>query len=133
MRHSRNHRGSTIFAVLVALLVVMALAGLLVQSIVARQRQLRREEQRAQCQWLAESAVERGAARLKRDAEYAGETWHVTAEELATEKAGLVKIQVEPVEGSPNRRQVKIEANYPDDPVHRIAVRKRILVDLTPK
>lgn len=133
MRHSRNHRGSTIFAVLVALMVVMALAGLLVQSIVARQRQLRREEQRAQCQWLAESAVERAVARLKGDAKYAGEDWLVPADELGSEKAGLVKIQVEPVKGSPDRRQVKIEANYPDDPVHRIAIRKELLVDLTPK
>lgn len=125
-------RGSVLFAVLVCLLVVAMLAGALVQSILARQRQMRVEQQRSQAVWLAESAVERGAASLRKQAGYAGETWRATAEELGADKAGQAVIRVEAVEGMPQRRKLIVEAIYPDDPHRRIAVNKEILIDLPP-
>ncbi len=72
-----------------------------------------------QAQWLAEAALERAAARLAKDSKYAGETWTVSAGEFVGRQGGAVKIRVGPDAGHPGRRVVRVEAYYPDDPVHR--------------
>ena len=127
---SANRRGAVLVSVLVCLLVVVMLVGLLVESIIARQRQMRAEDQRAQAEWLAESAVERGAALLRKDAQYKGETWNVAPEELGHAKAGVALIRVEPVEDSPGRRKLIVESHYPDDPHQRARATRELFIDL---
>ena len=82
-----------------------------------------------QAQWLAEAGVERAAARLSADANYRGETWTISAKELAGANDGAVRINVEKDAGRANRRRVSVEADYPDDPVHRCRWQKQIVLD----
>jgi hypothetical protein len=125
-----SRRGAVLVSVLVCLFVVVLLSGLLVESIIARQRQMRAEDRRAQAEWLAESAVERGAAHLRKDADFKGETWNVPAEELSQTKPGVATIRVEPVESLPRRRKLLVEALYPDDPHTRARASRELFIDL---
>jgi hypothetical protein len=83
-----------------------------------------------QSQWLAESGVERAAAKLAADAAYSGETWTIPATDLGGQEAGVVRIEVKPVAEQEKRRTIKIEANFPDDPVHCARQEKEIVLDL---
>ncbi len=121
-------RGYALVGVLVCFAVVALLAGSLLTSSVSQQRQLRRENDRLQAVWLAESAVGRAAARLAADADYTGEQWRVAAELLDGKHDGLATIRVERVDDRPDVRRVRVEAHYPDDPVFRARATKEVLV-----
>ncbi len=79
-----------------------------------------------QARWLAESGAERAAAKLDADAAYAGETWTIPAAEFGGQESGVVRIQVKPVGGEEKRRTIKIEADFPDDPVYFARQQKEI-------
>jgi type II secretory pathway component PulK len=88
----------------------------------------------AQARWLAESGAERAAAKLAADAAYAGETWTIPAVEFGgqegDQEGGIVRIQIQPAADQPQRRTLKIEADFPDDPVHYARQQKEIVLDL---
>ena len=83
-----------------------------------------------QAQWLAEAGVERAVARLAANADYAGETWNIPAEELAGGEAAVVRIHAETIADQPDRRAIHVEADYPDDPQHRCRKIKQIVADI---
>jgi Tfp pilus assembly protein PilX len=120
-------------AVLIVILVCFALAAVLFvviarQALVAR-RIVEKQLWSAQAQWLAEAALERAAARLGADAKYNGETWKIPAAELSGDNGGVASIHVEGVAGRPERRLVRVEADYPDDPVHRARWTTQVVID----
>ena len=84
----------------------------------------------AQSQWIAEAAVERAAARLTADAKYSGENWAIAAAEMGGKRGARASIHVEGLAGRPDSRLVRVEADYPDDPVHRARSIKQIEIDL---
>ena len=86
------------------------------------------ESWRLQAAWLAESGLERAARQLQLDAEYAGETWTIAEEALAGGEAGVVEIEVEEIAGRPDRRLVRVRADYPDHPRHRARQSKHAVV-----
>ncbi len=91
----------------------------------ALQRQaLRSQWQQAQAAWLAESAIERAAARLAAQPDYRGETWNVSADELGGPDAGVAVIRVESTAERPGRRTISVEADYPDHPHLRARCRQ---------
>ena len=96
----------------------------------AMERQAVQMNQRSlQASWLAEAGVERAAARLAADPKYAGETWIISAKELAADDDAVVRIQVETIAGQPERRSVRVEADYADAPEYRCRQVKQIVVD----
>jgi type II secretory pathway component PulK len=130
--HRKKYRSRG--AVLVICLVCLALAAVMMIASAKIALTSHRAAQTAswttQANWLAESGVERAAAKLAADPKYAGETWNVPAAELGGEENGVVRIQVEDLTGEENRRTVKVEADFPDDPVHYARRQKEIIVDL---
>ena len=82
-----------------------------------------------QAAWLAESGVERAAARLAADVKYTGETWTIPPDELGGENRATVRIEVTPAPGEPNRKTVSVTADYPDDPQHRSRCVKQVSID----
>ncbi len=118
--------------VLAAVLACVGLAGFLMLSV-ARWAATRRIEvlqggRALQAQWLAESALDRAAARLAADPGYPGETWIVSPDALSGDEGGSVRIEVLPLAGQPAQRRVRVQADYPDDPTCRIRVNKEIIV-----
>jgi hypothetical protein len=89
----------------------------------------------AQAACLAESAVERAAARLAAEDQYQGETWTLSAEELGLPDRAVVRIKVDPLPpaaGSADapRRLVRVEAAYPDDPHYRAQQNKEVVIEI---
>jgi hypothetical protein len=112
--------------VAVASVVLLALLRLAVAwGDVARD-----EEQHLQANWLVESALDRAAARLAADADYAGETWRVAPQLLGGREAAVVKIEVERLPESPARRRICVRADYPEDTPHRVRQSKQFEIEI---
>lgn len=117
---------------LIVLLLGMAVAAaifLSVLKLVAVERQsVELQQRRAQAEWLAESAIERAAAKLAADEKYNGETWAIPAKELGGRDGGIVAIRIDEIAGKADQRTVHIEADFPDHPFERVReIRDRIL------
>lgn len=107
--------GTVLLFAMVALLLVSVIGAGLVKTALMQRRQARREQNRAQSQWLAESGAARAAAMLAGNPGYKGETWNVSAKELGGRKPGRVVIAVAAVSGQPRRRRVTVVADFPWD------------------
>jgi len=123
-------RGMILILVLVCLAVAAALIVVAVRRAVVVNRGAQLAGQNLQAAWLAESGLQRAAARLAADPEYSGETWSVPAAELDGRHAGKVAVTVRPAADSPRRRIVRVTAVFPDDPLFRTRQTKEIIIDL---
>jgi Tfp pilus assembly protein PilX len=126
-RHRKRRRGAVLVAALFCLAVVLAIAMALVRSALVEHRQTQRRAQQLQSFWLAESAAERAALRLRAEEGYTGETWRPQLlEGDAAAATGVATIRVEPVpEGG---RKIVVEARYPESETWGIVSRKELLV-----
>ena len=127
-----DQRGAALIVTIVCMMAATVIFMSVLQLAVAERRAIRTQQWRVQAGWLAESALQRATNRLAADAEYAGETWKIPADELAGEDDAVVKIEVRPVADQPNRRVVHVRADYPDDPQQRARYEKQAVVDLRP-
>jgi hypothetical protein len=131
LRHfpSRRSCGAVLLVVLVCLALATGMFVLVVKQVGAERKELELNQWSLQAAWLAEAGVERAAAKLAADPKYLGETWTISAAELAGDEGGVVRIRVETVVGKPERRTVHIEADYPDAPERRCRQVKQVTVD----
>jgi hypothetical protein len=103
----------------------------ILKTAVAERGAMETRQWQEQAAWLAESGLERAAARLAADPGYRGETWTIPAAELGGQDGAVVRIEVEPDAEQPERRRrVSVQADYPDDPRHRARRSKEIAVRL---
>lgn len=127
MNHqTRSRRGAALVAALLCMAAIAAIAMAIVRTAVLEQRQAVRREQQLQSLWLAESAAERGVARARVAADYAGETWRVSVGDEAESPTGSATITVES-DPSGGRRIVAV-ARFPDDPRWGVVTRKELLL-----
>jgi Tfp pilus assembly protein PilV len=128
-----KHGGRSGFAI-IGVLVCFVVASLLLVSwlktVAFERQQGRAAGDRLQAEWLAEAALDRAAARLVETADYAGETWKISAQELSERDAAVVEIHVAAVADHPDRRTVDVVADYPVEPLRRARVSKQIVIDL---
>jgi Tfp pilus assembly protein PilV len=117
-------------AVLVCLMVAAVVLGSMLGAAAAHRRALETELWRVQAQWLAESGLERAARRLAADPSYSGERWALPVELPDSTVAAAVNIQVGTVPDQPNRRLVRVRADYPDHPQDRARESKQVVVEL---
>ena len=115
----RGDSGLIAVVMVVALVVIALIGGALLRVAAARRAQVRMEERRLQADWLAESGLERASARLAGDAGYLGETWQVPPAELGGPWGATVSIAVEAVPDRPDRRLVRVRAEYPREAQRR--------------
>jgi Tfp pilus assembly protein PilX len=124
-------------AILVVLVVLVAVASVLSAAILRtallRSQAVQSEARRVQAVWLAESGVERAAARLAADSKYAGETWNLAPEVIGGPDPAAVKIEVSAVAERPDSRLVRVQADYPVDPQQRARITKEQQIDLQRK
>ena len=97
---------------LVCLLIVMSLLGGMLKGALRERRQLRQQRDLRQAELLLEAGADRAAFRLAADADYAGETWSVPAEEIIGLGAGQVEIETVR-DASDGPFQVRVVAEYP--------------------
>ena len=127
-----RRRGAVLVMVLVCMMVALVILTSLVKLAAAGRRMTDRQAWQVQASWLAESGLERAAWRLAADADYAGETWTLSADQMAAADAAVVRIEVETIPEQPNRRLVRVRADYPDHPQHRARQTKQAVVQLAP-
>jgi hypothetical protein len=123
-------RGAALIVAIVCLAIASALLISVARLTVIRRGAAQGEQWRVQACWLADSALDRAAARLRVDAQYRGETWKIPAESLGGPSAGAVRIEVEAVADQPNARLARVVADYPDDPQRRARKTKEAILRL---
>jgi Tfp pilus assembly protein PilX len=129
---TKQRRGAILAMALVTLLVVTLLAGVVFRAYLQNHRQLRREQDRAQAQWLADSAVARALAQRKLNASYTGETWQVELPRASGEPtAGVATIKIEPPDDQPPALQIKVEAQFPPDDPQGIRAERLLTIPRT--
>jgi Tfp pilus assembly protein PilV len=123
--------------VLICVMVALAILLSLVKLAAAGRRMVDQQSWQVQAVWLAESGLERAAWRLAADGDYPGETWTLPADQLAVDQsfasvpdAAVVQIRVETIPEQPNRRLVRVQADYPDHPQHRARESAQAVVEL---
>jgi len=120
--------------VLIVILVCVALAVTIIVSVarsaVVQQQRVRSRAWQLQARLLAESGLERAAARLAADPKYAGETWSVVPEALDGRHGAAVQIQVEALPRPSSRRLVRVRADFPDQPDARVRQTREAVVEI---
>jgi hypothetical protein len=109
----KRRRGLASVVVLIALFIIGLVCAALLKVAFARRGEVAREERRIEAAWLADSGLARALARLDHSGDYAGETWEIPAEDLGGRGSASVLIRVEKVADRPDRRKVRVQADYP--------------------
>jgi Tfp pilus assembly protein PilX len=129
MMRSKCRRGAILAMALVTLLVVTLLAGAILRGYLQGHRQLRREQDQLQAQWLAESALARAAVRLESDPKYAGETWKIELPAATGDAApGSVTIAIEAIADQPSALRIAAAARFPEDEIRGTLVERTLTV-----
>jgi hypothetical protein len=130
---SIGHRRGFIAAAIVVVLFVLVLLGSgLLRVVWLRHGDLRAAERRLQAEWLAESALDRAAARLADDPSYAGETWNIPADRLGGRDDATVRIEMRPSPGHADRRVIRARADYPAAEARRSRQSREITIVVPP-
>lgn len=116
--------------VLIALAIVSAIGMTLLRMSLLHHQQARKETFVAQSRWLAESAFDQAGRRLKADAQSEGFSWSVPAKELDGHHAANVVVEIRPVKESPQRREVRVLAEFPMNSTQRSHTRFVRQIDL---
>jgi hypothetical protein len=119
IRRLRRRRGFVMLLVVACLALLFAVFAILLRLTWVGRSQVMSQQRHVQADWLAESGLERAAARLAESPDYYGETWHVAAEDLNGHDDARVQIIVE-VPTSPECRRVRVVADYPSESAHRV-------------
>lgn len=114
--HPTNRRhGMVLAVVLVGLLVVSLFGAAVARSLIAQRQHVRRQEQRQQAFWLAESGLQRASHQLADDADYEGEQLRIESLESGLAFPGVVTISVQNVADPSAGHLLVVEAAYPAD------------------
>jgi type II secretory pathway component PulK len=127
---SPHRRGAALIAAMIAVLLASAVGIALVKTALAQRRTAIREQQRQQSIWLAESALDRAAAKLSHDPKYAGDTWTISAADLGGREEASVVIKITGETDGKNLRMVTVTADYPAESPQRSRTTKTITIDL---
>jgi Tfp pilus assembly protein PilX len=123
-------KGAAIILVLLGLALTTAIFLSVLKMIAVQRQSVELQARQIEAGWLAESAVQRAAARLSAEAGYRGETWNISAKEIGGRDGATIAIRVENVPGKSDRRTVHVEADYPGDPDQRARQTRDLIVVL---
>ena len=115
-------------------MVCVAIAAVVFISLLrlamAQEDAIQADARQLQASWLAESAVDRAAARLRADEGYRGETWNPPAQLLSGPDDAAIEIKIETVPGRPELRRIDVLVDYPAGTDFRSRQRKSVMVTL---
>ena len=121
---------------LVCVAVASVFMVVMVRRALGEWKMVRLEARQVQCRWLAESALDRAAARLASDPKYQGEAWKIPAarllgrEQAAESESAAVKIEVTAPAGKPAQRLIRVQADWPEAAAERARVSKQATIEL---
>ncbi len=124
---TRRSRGAVLICVIVCLAVATLLLATMLKRTLQVRRQLRTERNARQTEWLAQAGAERAAFRLS-DPDYEGERWMLPADAIVGSDPGVVSISVG--RNSADQASVEVVAEYPSESVFSIRRTRKFLIDL---
>ena len=107
-----ERRGTVLVAAIVCLLVVMGILGSMLKGTLLAHRQLHRERDLRQAEFLLQAGSDRAVYRLANNTTYRGESWNLAADTIANKGSGRVTIEILPTDGQ-SARKVQVVAEYP--------------------
>lgn len=115
MRKQRvqQRRGAALLIVITLLLLVGVGIGLALRTTIAARREARRAAAVTQAEYLAGAGFDLAAARLQTARDYSGETWNISAAQLAGRDAAQVVIEVAADPENNSARRVTVVAEFP--------------------
>lgn len=129
-----RRKGLALMPALVCLVVVTLIVGVLLRQGAHQRKAVRKEERQAQADWLMESGLARGISQLSAEPDYQGETWSLPRGTLP-EGPAEVRISVETIDQQPNKKRLRVVADYPsgDATEGRVRVSGALTVDRAPE
>ena len=124
----RYNRGAALIVVLIGMAVATTIFLSVLKLIAVQRQSVELQTRQIQASWLAESAVQRAAARLSAEASYRGETWNISAQDMGGRDDATITICVDAVSGRPDRRTIHVEADCPTDPRQRARQGRDVLI-----
>ena len=131
MNYRTPKKGAALVMILIVLAVATAIFLASLKLLVVQRQSIELESQRIQAGWLAQSGVDRAAARLAAEPQYRGETWDISAEDLGGRDGGTVAIRIENVSGKPDRRRLHVVADYPSDTEQRARETREVTINVS--
>jgi type II secretory pathway component PulK len=128
MKHRSRHRGIAMVVVLLGLVVTITIFLSVLKLIAVQRQSVELQTRQIQAAWLAESAVERAAARLTAEASYRGETWSIPAGEFGGRDGATVVIRVEDAISKSKQRTIHVDADYPEIADQRVRQSREVTV-----
>ena len=99
-----KRKGVAMVVVLIGLAVATTIFLSVLKLIAVQRQSVELQARQIQAGWLAESAVQRALARLSADANYRGETWNISAQDIGGRDGATIAIRVDDVPGKSDRR-----------------------------
>jgi hypothetical protein len=125
-----NRRAAVLLVVIVCVAITSLVFITLLQLAVAQEDAIQSDARQLQASWLAESALDRGAAKLRADHAYQGETWNLPGELLSGRDAATAEITIETVPGSSQLRRINVQLDYPADAQLRSRQNRSVIITL---
>ena len=126
----RHNRGAALITVLVGMAVATTIFLAVLRLIAVQRQSVDLQFRQIQAGWLAESALQRASARLSAEANYRGETWNISPQDIGGRDGAAIAIRVENVAGKSDRRKIHVEADYPDDRFQRARQVREVIVPI---
>lgn len=127
-----KRRGAFLIIAMICLLLTSGLLATLLKMAALSRKAAQMEIHSLEAEWLAESALDRAAAKLSGDANYQGETWAIKAEDLGGHHAAQVVIAVKAGDQT-HLREVEAVARFPIGGPRSVKRTKRLVVAASPQ
>ena len=126
----KKRRGIVLIIVLACLAIASALLIIGVKLAVTSHRVAQTVSCMAQAELLVDSGIQRAAAQLAADAHTPAKLGRFRPRILAQRSPDLLRSRSKPWPSRPNQRLVKIQADFPDDPLDRVRYSKELTLEL---
>ncbi len=131
---NRSRRRSNAGFVLAFVLVCIAVTTVALTAMLSRTslgiRHLRQRQTQLQGRLLTASAVELAMVRLRTDADYSGETWSLSADDIGNGFSGKATISVQPADG-PATRLITVVTVYPESELSAVRHESQVIVTMS--
>lgn len=108
----RSRRGGIAIVAVICLVLIAALSTSLMRTVAQSRQQEQMASLRLQAELLAGAGLDRARAQLADDPDYAGETWAVSAAELAPGTAGA-EVLIEVKRQTAGAATITVVSSYP--------------------
>ena len=125
-----GRRGAVLLVAIVCVAITSVVFISLLRLAIAQEDAIQTDARQLQASWLAESAVDRAAAKLRDDDAYQGETWNPAAQLLSGRDDAAIEIKIQTIPDRPEFRRINVQVDYPAQAEFRSRQSKSVTITL---